>query len=141
MTKTFFDFTLMESASEGAPYILDTLKNCNPLVYLAFIVIIISIILGYRKIEGKKENDYKLFTKFMIAFLLLHTIAPFTLGKANKELTWSSWRNPRNVYNAFNDSNKSIKVSGFYEYTFRNFYVSFLKTKEQIGLQITHYRL
>ena len=135
MTKTFFDFTLMESASEGAPYILDTLKNCNPLVYLAFIVIIISIILGYRKIEGKKENDYKLFTKFMIAFLLLHTIAPFTLGKANKELTWSSWRNPRNVYNAFNDSNKSIKVSGFYEYTFRNFYVSFLKTKEQINVE------
>ena len=26
MTKTFFDFNLVESASEGAPYILDTVK-------------------------------------------------------------------------------------------------------------------
>ena len=32
MTKTFFDFNLLESASEGAPYIIDTLKNTNLLV-------------------------------------------------------------------------------------------------------------
>ena len=40
MTKTFFDFNLLESASEGAPYIIDALKNCNILVYVTFIIII-----------------------------------------------------------------------------------------------------
>ena len=43
MTKTFFDFNLLESASEGAPYILDTIKNANKLVYLALIFIIVLI--------------------------------------------------------------------------------------------------
>ncbi len=133
MTSTFFDFTLMESASEGAPYMMDALKNCNPLVYVAFVIILVTIILGYKHVEGRKENNYKLMYIFIGIFLIIHTIAPFTLGKANKELTWSSWRNPRNVYNSFNDSNKSIKVSGFYEYTIRNFYVTFLKTKEQLN--------
>ena len=133
MTSTFFDFTLMESASEGAPYMMDALKNCNPFVYVGFIAIIISIILGYKHVQGRKENNYKMMYIFIGVFLVLHTIAPFTLGKANKELTWSSWRNPRNVYNSFNDSNKSIKVSGFYEYSIRNFYVTFLKTKDQLS--------
>ena len=41
MTKTFFDFNLLESASEGAPYIIDTLKNTNLLVYISFIFITI----------------------------------------------------------------------------------------------------
>lgn len=133
MTKTFFDFNLMESASEGGPYILDTLKNCNPLVYVAFFIVIVFIIIGYKKIPTIKENNYKTLKIILIIFLVLHLLVPFTLGKANKKLTWSSWRNPRNIYNSFNDSNKSMKISGFYEYSFRNFYITFLKTKEQIN--------
>ena len=131
MTKTFFDFNLLESASEGAPYIIDTLKNCNPLVYIAFIFIIILIIIGYKQIPYKTKNNEKLFIIIIILFLILHTITPLTLGKANKSLTWSSWKNPRNIYNSFNDNNKSLKVSGLYEYSIRNFYITFLKTKEE----------
>ena len=131
MTKTFFDFNLLESASEGAPYIIDTLKNCNPLVYIAFIFIIILIILGYKQIPYKTKNNEKIFIVIIILFLIVHTLAPLALGKANKSLTWSSWKNPRNIYNSFNDNNKSLKVSGLYEYSIRNFYITFLKTKEE----------
>ena len=131
MTKTFFFFFLLESASEGAPYIIDTLKNCNPLVYIAFIFIIILIIIGYKQIPYKTKNNEKLFIIIIILFLILHTITPLTLGKANKSLTWSSWKNPRNIYNSFNDNNKSLKVSGLYEYSIRNLYITFLKTKEE----------
>ena len=53
MTKTFFDFNLLESASEGAPYILDTIKNCNPLVYLYLLLIIILTVFGYKRIPYK----------------------------------------------------------------------------------------
>ena len=129
MTKTFFDFNLIESASEGAPYIIDTLKNCNPLVYVSFIAIIILVIWGYKRIPYKTTNNYKSLIYIIVIFIIAHSLIPFTLGKANKQLTWSSWRNVRNIYNSFNDNNKSLKVSGFYEYSVRNFYVTFLKSK------------
>ena len=131
MTKTFFDFNLLESASEGAPYILDTLKNANKLVYLSFIFIIFLIVNGYKKIPYKTKNNHKVLISTILLFLIIHTITPNTLGKANSELTWSSWRNPRNIYNSFNDNNKSLKVSGLYEYTIRNFYVTFLKSEAE----------
>lgn len=131
MTKTFFDFSLLESASEGSPYILDTLKNANPLVYLSFIFIIYLIIKVIKYIPYKTKNNYKSLGITILIFIILHTIAPLTLGSAYKELTWSSWRNPRNIYNSFNDNNKSMKISGLYEYTVRNYYITFLKTEQQ----------
>ncbi|MGN1358724.1 MAG: LTA synthase family protein, partial [Bacilli bacterium] len=131
MTKTFFDFNLLESASEGAPYIVDTLKNTNLLVYISFIFITILIVKGLKYIPYKTKNNYKLLLLSIIIFIIIHTITPCTLGKANQELTWSSWRNPRNIYNSFNDNNKSMKISGLYEYTIRNFYITFIKTEKQ----------
>ena len=131
LTKTYFDFNLVESASEGAPYIIDTLKNTNFLVYLSFIFIILLIIKGIKSIPYKTKNNYKSIFIVLITFTIIHTLIPITLGKANSELTWSSWRNPRNVYISFNDNNKSMKVSGIYEYTVRNFYITFFKTEKQ----------
>ena len=87
MTKTFFDFNLLESTSEGVPYIIDTILNCNIWVYISTILIIISIIIGYKKIPYKTKNNKPLFLITIILFLILHTIAPHTLGKANSELT------------------------------------------------------
>ena len=129
MTSTFFDFNLLESTSEGAPYILDTIKNAHPLVYISTIFIIILISMGYKRIPYKTKNNKCGLLLTCIIFLVLHIITPFTLGKANEELTWSSWKNPKNIYISFNDSNKSLKISGLYEYTIRNFYVTYLKTE------------
>ena len=131
MTKTFFDFSLLESASEGSPYMLDAIKNCHYLVYVSFVFIIFLIIVGYRKIPYREKNDSRTIGYIIIIFLIVHTFIPITLGRANKSLTWSSWRNPHNIYIAFNDNNKSMKVSGLYEYTIRNFYITFLKTAEE----------
>jgi len=131
MTKTFFDFSLLESASEGAPYIIDTILNCNIWVYIATIFIIISIIIGYKSIPYKTKNNKSILTIIIIFFIILHTIAPYSLGKAFSQLNWSSWNNPRNIYISFNDNNKSLKISGLYEYTIRNFYITFLKSEEE----------
>jgi len=131
MTSTFFDFNWIESASEGAPYILDTIKSAKPIIYISTIFIIYLIYLGYKKIPYKTKGNKYLFLIIIILFISVHTYTPTTLGKANEELTWSSWRNPRNIYNSFNDSNKSLKISGLYEYTVRNFYVTYLKTEQE----------
>ena len=131
MTKTFFDFSLLESASEGSPYIMDTLLNTNLLVYISCIFIIVLTLYVLKYIPYKTKNNYSVLSITFLVFLVMHLLTPLTLGESYKELTWSSWRNPRNIYNSFNDNNKSMKISGLYEYTIRNFYITFLKTEEQ----------
>ena len=42
MTGVFFDFSMVLLASEGSSYLLDSIKNCNSLVYLLLIPIIFS---------------------------------------------------------------------------------------------------
>ena len=135
MTNTFFDFNLLESAHEGSPYVIDAIKNCNPIIYLLTILIIYLIYRGYKKIPYKTHNKPLYGIISIIIFIILHTITPITLGKANEELTWSSWKNPRNIYLSFNDANKSLKISGLYEYTTRNFYVTYLKTDKEENLE------
>ena len=131
MTKNFFDFHLIESAREGTPYMLDSLKNCNPLIYVGLIFIIISIVFGTKYFIKSKRFNIKCLLITIVLFIVFHLIIPLTYGKANSELTWSSWRNARNIYNSYNDTNKSMKVSGFIEYEARSFYITFLKSEER----------
>ena len=133
MTRTFFDFSLMESASEGTPYIIDALKACNIFVYITFIVIIVFIVNGFKKMPKIKNNNYKAAGIIVVIFIILHLLIPLTLGKPNKNLTWSSWRNARNIYNSYNESNKSMKVSGFFEYSVRNFYITYMRSDAEIS--------
>ena len=127
-----FDFSLVVAAGEGAPYLLDALRNCNPFVYVAFVIILISFIFSLREFPVIKKNNYRLLGIVFGTFVVLHLLIPLTLGRVNKELTWSSWKNARNIYETFNDSNKSIKVCGFYEYNIRSFYINFLKPEVAI---------
>ncbi len=131
MTSNFFSFNLLESVSEGSPYFLDALKNCNILVYIFLVIIIGLVIFGYKNIPTTEKFNKKKLLRVIIIFLVLHTITPLFLGAANENLVWSTWKNPRNVYNLYNDSNKSMRVSGLFEYTFRNFYVTFLRVQEE----------
>jgi len=130
MTNTFFDFILLESASEGSAYILDTIKNANILIYISAGFIIFLIYKGYKKIPYKTKSNLKPLLFVFIYFIVLHSIATFSLGKAFNTLEWSTWLNPKNNYIAFNDNNKSMKISGLYEYTIRGFYITYLKTDE-----------
>ena len=66
----------------------------------------------------------------ILLFVVLHILAPYSLGKGTDGLKWNSFKNARDIYDNFNDSNKCMRVSGLYEYTFRNFYVIYLKPKE-----------
>ena len=130
MTSNYFSFNLLESVSEGSVYFIDALKNCNIFVYIFFIIIIGLIILGYKSIPNVKQDNKKLIN-IVLVFIVVHTILPFFLGKANESLVWCTWKNPRNIYNSYNDTNKSMRVSGLYEFTFRNFYITYLKQEKK----------
>ena len=132
MTSTFFDFSLMESASEGTPYLWDAIKSCNLFVYVCAILIIISTYQAVKRMPKFEKCNFKLLIITILLFAVTHTLIPLTLGKANEDLTWSSWKNPRNIYILFNDNNKSMKISGLFEYTARNFYITFMKKEEEL---------
>ena len=130
MTDSFFSFNLLGLASEGSEYFLDAILNCNIWVYICSILIIISFVFGLKYYPNIKKTKKENIAKIFIIFLIVHTITPCFLGKANHDLDWSTWKNPRNIYINFNDSNKSMMVSGFYEYSFRDFYITYLKSKK-----------
>ena len=126
----FFGFSLMALAGEGSDYFLDALKNTNILVYIVMILLIINYIIAMKRFPKNTCYDKKKLKYIVIVFIALHIISKIFLGFGNFELTWDTWRNPRNVYDNFNDSNKCLSLTGLYEYTVRDFYVTYIKRAE-----------
>jgi len=130
MTDSFFSFNLLGLASEGSDYFIDAIINCNIMVYITSIIIIFTFILGLKYYPKNIKINKRRIPYIIIIFLITHTITPIFLGRANNDLDWSTWRNPRNIYINYNDSNKSMMISGIYEYSFRDFYITYLKAKK-----------
>ena len=128
---TFFDFSLLGLASEGSSYIIDAVKNAKIWLYLSLILIGVLVYYALKYYPKDRNNNYKRLGKNVIIFILLHLMLPLLYGPANSDLSWNTWRNVKNIYISFNDNNKSMRVAGLYEYTVRNFYITFLKEKEK----------
>ena len=129
--KVFFDFSVLNAASEGSSYLLDTLKDIKLWMYLVVTVSLILVVLTYKNFNKNKKNNKKNIIKIIIIFIIVHLLLPLTFGGATTSLEWSAWRNKRNVYNTFNDNNKSMELVGMFEYNIRNFYVTYFRNKEE----------
>ena len=127
----FFSFSLMALAGEGSDYAFDALKNANILIYVIAAILIAIYVFSMRLFPHNSKFERKKLISILIIFICLHIGAKIFLGVGNFELTWDNWRNPRNVYNNFNDSNKCMALSGFYEYSIRDFYVTFIRPEEK----------
>ena len=127
----YFSFSIMALAGEGSDYFLDALKNCNIFVYVVAIILLIIYFFTMKYFPKDTNYNKKKIIKISVIFLVLHFITKLFLGFGNVELTWDTWRNPRNVYNNFNDSNKCMTLAGFYEYTIRDFYITYIKPAEK----------
>ena len=133
LTNFYFNFSLLELASEGSSYIADTIKNTPVYVYILAIFIFVLAIVAVKNIKKGECFQWKKLLAAVVIFICLHLIIPVTMGSGNKNLKWNSFKKARNVYNEFSDTNKSMKVAGLYEYTLRNLYITFLKPKEKIS--------
>lgn len=132
MTSSYFDFSLLGMASEGSSYIIDAIKTGNKIIYLMAVVVLLLYILArkYFKEKTRVSANYKTILQILVIFIVIHALIPLLYGKSNSTLTWNTWSNPRDIYNNFNDNNKSMRISGLYEYTTRNFYITYLKAKK-----------
>lgn len=126
----FFGFSLMALAGEGSDYFLDALRNTNILVYVLMLLLIINYVIAIKKFPKNVGYNKKRLKYVAIIFIALHIVSKMFLGFGNFELTWDTWRNPRNVYDNFNDSNKCLSLTGLYEYTIRDFYITYIKRGE-----------
>lgn len=125
--KIFFDFSVLDAASEGSSYLLDTLKDISFWMYLVMLISLFFMGLTFKYFNQNKKNNLPYLTIIVAFFTVMHFILPLTLGEATTELEWDAWSNKRNIYNSFNDNNKSMQLVGLFEYNFRNIYVSYMR--------------
>lgn len=120
MTSFYFSFSLMELASEGSGYLWDAITGAHWWVWmLAACFLVLAIFATVRMPKGEKFR-WKRLGLVAVCFAALHLVSFLCLGRPATELKWNTFKNPRHVYDDFSDMNKSMRVTGLYEYTVRN---------------------
>lgn len=129
---TYFDFSTLKIAGEGAEYFGTILTNIKPWILLISLISIVSTIHGLRRLNNKGKTNFKKLGIVITSFLILNITAPVLYGSKSSTASWDDWKNARVIYNTFNDNNKSMMISGMYEYTLRNIYVNFIKDTKTV---------
>ena len=128
---TFFDFTVLSLAGEGAFYLISVLLNINKWILVTAIVSIVLTIKGLKNIYFININ-IKRNIIILTSFVLIYSFIPKLLEKPKEEQIWNEWKYPYSAYKAFNNNNKSLSVSGMFQYTLRDFYFTFLKDNTKV---------
>ncbi|MCR5098622.1 MAG: LTA synthase family protein [Lachnospiraceae bacterium] len=129
LTSYFFSFNLAQMAGEGGGYVGQTMLSTSPLIYVFAAPILIVFFYSLFHIKKRDSINVRGMIVLAAAFLVIHFFLPLFYGKKNSGLEWDTWRNARNVYENFNDSNKDFIICGFYEYTVRDAYMTYLKAE------------
>ncbi len=129
---TYFDFSTLKIAGEGVEYFDTILTNIKPWIILITIISLTSSIYGLRRLNNNGKTNFKKLGIVIASFLILNLSAPMLYGNKSSSVSWDDWSNPRIIYNSFNDNNKSMMISGMYEYTLRNIYVNFIKDQKTV---------
>ena len=111
-TQLYFSFRLLKMSGEGSAYILDTILKTPAYVWVVAVIVLVLAVLISRTIPKQKKNHFVILIPAVLTFYNRHS-----------------------VYNEFNDSNKALKISGLYEYSFRDFYVTFLRNNHKISTE------
>lgn len=131
LTGYFFRFNLLLSAEEGKAYVAEAVKGAGILNYLFILLVLVTGVTALICMPDRENNNFRMLGLWIAAFVIIHTVNPLFLGKDSNELKWDTWRRPRSVYENFSDSNKCMKICGLFEYTVRDFYLTFIKPAEK----------
>lgn len=126
-TKNFFSFTMLD----GDISLAKSFLSISPIIIALGVFLIgfvIYIFMNFSRYYYKTECRKTI--SVLLIFISAQIITPYLFGFASKEPIWNTWRNPRNIYQYFNDYNKCIKVSGLYQYTFRDLYKTVFPDKK-----------
>jgi phosphoglycerol transferase MdoB-like AlkP superfamily enzyme len=122
----FFSFNSINLAEEGANYFSIFFTYINIPLICVVITSLLLIILGIKFMPKKDiKRDWKFILTLITFIILFYNGAILRLGKPISNLEWNAWENRRNIYNSFNVPRKSLQLSGFYEYIFRDIYLTY----------------
>ena len=113
-------------AGEGMAYASEAFKYINIvvilliLVYIAFLAA--TLTLWKRPVYKKKRKKVILSITPFVLLLCLHGGILIDTKIQVAKGAWEVWERPVLIYKNFTDSNKSLNVCGFYQYTFKSIY-------------------
>lgn len=123
--KIFDQFFWLKSimlAGEGADYLNHVVKQIDERLIIFTISEIIFLVLGlvfWKKPEiTKRKGKWGVIIPVIVLLCSHILMQPLLFG--DKQDQWDVWKKPRVVYNNFNDINKSLEISGIYQFTFRD---------------------
>lgn len=123
-------------AGEASNYISSALTYITPITIIVILIYLISIIIAYHLWEKPCfRNKKSKFIPLIICIIGLFSVQAFMVININKDKkagAWEVWEKPTLVYDKFEDSNKSLNVSGFYQYTLKNLYRMITRTDENL---------
>lgn len=130
---TFFDYSVLAVAGEGADYFDSVIPNIKLWVVIVTIISITLTTMGLKRIKHYNKPRIMHYVITIGIFLVLELSLPILLGSNKKEVEWDDWRNARQIYTLFNDHNKSMMVSGLFEYNVRNFIIDYFKDNTKLS--------
>ena len=128
----FFSVVSLFLAGEGAEYLSYIFSSIDIKMLALVLVSILSVVvvlflekkfLLFEEYKATKKKNVLVIVFTLILIVGLRNRAMFKLGDAVSNKAWDSWKVPRNIYDNFNDKNKSLMVSGMYEYIVRDAYL------------------
>ncbi len=113
-------------AGEGADYFGYAVKMIEPemiLFLIAALGFMLAALFAWQQPSIRKTRGVLILFVPVLLLVTTHVcMQPELHGDATNE--WDVWRKPRVVYKNFNDVNKSLEVSGLYQFTYLNLYTS-----------------
>jgi phosphoglycerol transferase MdoB-like AlkP superfamily enzyme len=129
---SFFSFKNLGLANEGLDYIIPVLKAIDvKIVGIVLLSVILSVLTAKFMSKERNKLDIVLGITFIVLAFFSYASAKHFLGAGVNKLQWDSWNYKRNVYEDYTESKKSLQVSGFYEYVFRDFYFTYIKKESK----------
>lgn len=127
--KIFEQFFWVKSiglASESADYLGYAVKLIEPwmICYLAIALfsVIVALFIWWSPDISKRKGSLFIIIPLM-ALTITHTcMQPELHGDSTND--WDVWRKPRIVYKNFNDVNKTIEISGLYQFSYLDIYTA-----------------
>lgn len=122
----FFWLKSIGMAGEGAEYFGYAAKLIEPwmmFILVATVMFMLAALLTWQAPKLNKKYRALLLAVTVVILLVTHgCMQPELHGDAADE--WDVWRKPRIVYKNFNDVNKSLEISGIYQFSYLNLYTS-----------------
>lgn len=120
-------------AGEASDYIASVFTYINIKTIICIIIYLASVIIAYRMWEKPQFNHryikYIPLDLCILGIICVQIFMNVSIKKDKEVGAWEVWEKPTLVYDKFQDSNKSLGVAGFYQYTLKNFYRMVTKSK------------